>query len=141
MAALRVFLYHDVVIIPPTVGKEFRRITDPARRQEHEMFARVHLIEPNHLDPKKVDALARYYFRLHPEMNDCRIVAEAELLRIDFLLTYDKDLFKRLGRLEGYPLLVSPSWFWDFMKIPRGTAPKWEPHPSHPLAGASWLRW
>lgn len=141
IAALRIFLYHDVIVIPPTVAREFRSISDPERRQEHELFARVHLIEPDHLDPAKVDALATYYHGLHPSMNDCRIVAEAELLRIDFLLTHDADLFKHLGRRPGYPVLALPSWFWQFMKIPRGKPPKWAPHPTHPLSQADWWRW
>lgn len=141
VAALRIFLYHDIIIVPPTVAREFRNIADPSRRKEHELFAHVHLIETDHLDPAKVDALARYYYGLHPSMNDCRIVAEAELLRVDFLLTRDADLINRLGHRPGYPVLATPSWFWRFMKIPRGASPKWTPHPTHPLSQTDWWRW
>lgn len=141
VAALRIFLYHDMIIIPPTVVREFTGISNPDRRKEHELFAHVHLIEPDHLDPAKVDALASYYYGIHPSMNDCRILAEAELLRIDFLLTYDADLLKSLGRRPGYPVLATPSWFWRFLKIPRGASPKWTPHSTHPLFGTVWWRW
>lgn len=78
----RIFLYHDVIIIPPTVAKEFRGISESARRQEHEDFVSVHLIEPDHLDAAKVDALAGYYFTLHRDMDDCRIMAEAKIRAI-----------------------------------------------------------
>lgn len=109
VAALRVFLHHDIIVIPPTVGKESKSIPDHDRRKEHELFAHVHLIQPDHLDPTKVDALASHYFKFHPSMDDCRIVAKAELLRIDFLLTHDTNLLKRLGHRKGYPVLATTS--------------------------------
>ncbi len=140
VAAFRVFLYHPIIAMVPTVTREVHGIPDSAWRNEHELFRKVHFVDIP-LDPAKVDALASYYRSLHRDMDDCRVVAEAELWRMDFLLTFDDDLMKHLSHRTGYVVLATPSWFWHFMKVLPGTPPTWTPHPTHPLYQATWWRW
>lgn len=143
VAVFRVFLYYPGLILAlPTVTRETGSIADPEWRRDHELFGRVQLLTGMPLPTQKVDALAVYYESLHPShINDCRIVAEAELARVDFLLTYDFDLLKRLAAHTGHLQLEKPSSFWTFLNLPRGTPPNWIPHSSHPLAQANWWRW
>jgi len=143
LAALRVFLHHPVIIVLPTVMAEVKAIGDAEKREAHLMFHRVHLVE-FHLDREKVDALARYYQRSHPgarRFQDCQVVAEAELARIDFLLTFDPELIRHLDRRTGFVKLRTPAEFWQFMSVPPGSQPKWEPHSTNPLSQATWWRW
>lgn len=143
LAAFRIFLHYDIITVLPTVMSEIRGIQDPDKREAHEMFQRVHLVEVP-LDHQKVTALATYYQLLHPgekRLADCQVVAEAELHRIDFLLTFDAEMMSHLSGKTGYVILTSPAWFWRFMRVAHGSQPKWVPHYSHPLAQATWWRW
>lgn len=142
IAVFRVFVYYPGLILGlPTVTREIKPIPDPSWKREHEIFDRVHLLIGVPLPAQKVDALAKYYEILHRDLDDCRVVAEAELSRVNFLLTYDFDLIKHLEQKTGHLVLCKPSWFWGFLKLPAGTPPNWAPFPSsHPLALATWWR-
>lgn len=143
VAALRIFLYHDLITVMPTVAEEVRAVSNPKRKELHDMFLKVHFVQ-HPIDPKKVDSLARYYQRFHggpKDEKDCRIVAEAELTRMDYLLTWDGSLWKHLQRRTGYLKIVSPAQFWEELNLPRGRKPRLEPAPSNPLASVPWWRW
>jgi hypothetical protein len=76
----------------------------------------------------------------HSDEEDCRIVAEAELLEASWLVMFDKKLRRRLDR-NARVALRYPSELWNELGIPRGTKPLFEPHPENPLIGESFWRW
>jgi hypothetical protein len=78
--------------------------------------------------------------KLHADEDDCRIVAEAELLEANHLVTFDKQMQKRLSGAARIPI-VSASELWRQLEIPRGTPPIREPHATNPLSQQEWWRW
>lgn len=92
-------------------------------------------------DAKAVQARAELFQSEHPMLNDCRILAEAEELGFDVLLTYDNNFWKRLQNSSATTRLIKPSAYWAGLGVPRGAQPKTEPHHSNPLSSQSWWRW
>jgi hypothetical protein len=147
VAALRVFLYateYGNLVLLPTVVEEYQQIADAQLRRLHEIRRAVYFVS-RPVDPQKVKALAGYYFGFHGrtdrERMDCRIVAEAELTRVDTLLTFDSDLIKDLKGRTDFVSLVSPSEFWTQINVSPGTPPKLMPSPGHPLNDVDWWKW
>lgn len=142
-AAFLVFLHIEPILVLPTVKRQVARIPDADLRALHQGFELVHLEEPQ-LDEATVATRARELGQYHKgdqrEEEDCRVVAEAELAGADSLLSFDKDLRKRLSPYARLPLLA-PSEYWTALGIPRGTRPPKEPDRSHPLYPEPWWRW
>jgi hypothetical protein len=82
-----------------------------------------------------------YLQRAHPKPDDCRILAEAEELKLNFLLTYDHDFWRRLSAISSTTKLMKPSSYWSTLGILKGAAPVTVPHPTNPLSRQSWWRW
>lgn len=146
VAAFRVFLYAQCLYIVPTVSKEVEAIrSNPGVRDWHLRFRDVLLGEVLGLDDSRVQERAEDLSKYHRDgrnfLNDCRIVAEAELGALHVLLTFDRRLRKNLDQQTGALRLRQPSEYWTELDIPQGTPPKWAPPSSNPLSKASWWRW
>ena len=74
----------------------------------------------------------------HSGANDCRILAEAEEIGLDILLTYDADFCKRLTGRSKVVALLRPSLYWSKLAIVRGAQPITIPHHSNPLSDKTW---
>lgn len=143
VAALRLFLYLDVIYLLPTVCKETEGIRDRAKLKQHMEFSDIllHEISDKDLNTADVEKRVKYYYTFHPNQKDCRIVAEAELAGLDIFLTFDRKLINKLnGRTQSLRIMES-SQYWNKLDIPKGTPSKWLPHPTNPLYKTDWWRW
>lgn len=92
-------------------------------------------------DVNAVQARASQFQMTHPEPRDCRILAEAEEIGLDIVLTYDHDFWKRLHGTSPTTKLVKPSAYWADLNVPRGAQPRTVPHHTNPLSQHLWWRW
>jgi predicted nucleic acid-binding protein len=124
-----------------TVIAEIRQIPNATRREFHENFIRTHFLDYPVVDPEAVQARARQFASAHPKPRDCRILAEAEELGLDVVLTYDHDFWKRLRDSSPTTRLLKPSEYWDDLGVPAGAVPQTVPHHTNPFSAQSWWRW
>jgi hypothetical protein len=143
-ALIRTWFYrpnHFAFTLTATVLEEVRAIRDSVRREFHENFSRTlmldHPVKDQNAVQKRADELAQF----HPRERDCRILAEAEELGLDFVLTYDHDFWKRLTDKSPITKLIKPSVYWSNCGIVAGSPPKTVPHKTNPLSNQEWWRW
>jgi|SRR5210317_258407 hypothetical protein len=143
VALFRSFLYSGARhFITPTVEKEWRRISDQRRQDLHESWHSVHFGTVSFYLPEQryeAEIRTQELLRFHPGRNDCLILAEAEILGANKLLSYDRDFLMNLSSRAKIEL-ISPSEHWNNMNVSPGAGPKVTPHPSNPLTGVSWWR-
>jgi hypothetical protein len=141
MATFRIFCYSPCALwVPPTVRAKYTRVSDPAARARHHEWARLHLEEdvaPG-ADESELAARADALRTHHDDVEGCRVVAEAEAVGVDVLMTSDEELIRNL-RAHTALSLLKPSEFFISLGIPPGTKPPWLPPPGNPLRDAtSW---
>ena len=122
------------------VISEVSRIRNIDRREFHESFIRTLFLNYPVCNLAAVQARAVQFRGYHPKPSDCRVLAEAEELRLNFVLTYDHDFWKRLSNAVTTKLM-KPSAYWANLGIPKGAKPVTEPHHTNPLSEQSWWRW
>jgi hypothetical protein len=127
--------------ISETVLSECARIRATERRELHESFGAITYWGLPVRDAATVARREAEFLLLHPQASDCRILAEAEDLALDTLLTYDEQLMKRLSSISSKVSLATPSGYWTSLGIAHGADPHSVPHVSNPLSGQSWWRW
>jgi len=143
VAILRIWLCTELVILP-VVRSEYRAIKDRIRRHSHEQLHFVLLSDQDIRHPENVAELIRFFYRFHRKEKDCRLLAEAIDVKVDYLLTCDKDFTKRLARngLKFGVKFIRPNIFWsDVLHSGQGCTRQLEPHPSNPLSTKNWWRW
>lgn len=141
IAALRLFLWTNLAV-GETVVIQSQRSNDVEVRHRLDRLVAIQLPEYRVPDYKRsaLNSRARELARLHRDLEDCRIVAEAELIGVPALLTFDKTMQRRLQCAATVEIL-SPSEQWEKLDIPRGQKPLREPHPTNPLSRRSFWRW
>jgi predicted nucleic acid-binding protein len=141
-ALLRAWFYNPgTYILTETVISEVSAIRNIDRREFHESFVSTLFLDYPVRDLAFVQARAAQFEIYHSAPNDCRILAEAEELTLDFLLTYDHDFWKRLSSNLGTTKLMKPSAYWTNLGITKGTTPVTVPHHTNPLREQTWWRW
>lgn len=141
-ALLRVWFYGPGrFYVSETVLSECVRIRGIERRQLHESFGAITYWGLPVRDAGTVSKRVAELLLLHPKVSDCRILAEAEDLALDTLLTYDKQMIKRLCAVSSRAALTTPSNYWLNLGILQGAIPHSVPHATNPLSGQSWWRW
>ncbi|WP_036308978.1 type II toxin-antitoxin system VapC family toxin, partial [Methyloglobulus morosus] len=142
-ALLRSWFYNQgTFILTETVISETSRIRDIIRREFHESFIRTLFLDYPVRDRAIVQARALQFEEYHPEKHgDCLILAEAEELELDFVLTYDRTFLRRLSDVSGTTKLMKPSSYWANLGIPKGSEPVTVPHHTNPLSEQIWWRW
>src|SRR5262245_28279685 len=141
-ALLRSWFYKPgTFILTETVISEVSRIRNVDRRELHERFISTLFLDYSVQDLAVVQARAAEFETYHPNLGDCRILAEAEELSLDFVLTYDHEFWKRLSKVPGTTKLMKPLAYWTSCGIPKGANPVTVPHPTNPLSVQSWWRW
>jgi hypothetical protein len=141
-ALLRIWFYQTgTFVLGETVISEVAKIRNLDRREFHQSFIRTLFLDYPVHDLAIVEARSAHFQRAHSKPDDCRILAEAEELKLDFLLTYDHDFWKRLSTTSSTTKLMKPSSYWGTLGIPKGTTPITVPHPTNPLSQQSWWRW
>jgi predicted nucleic acid-binding protein len=141
-ALLRSWFYTPgTFVLTETVISEVSRIRNIDRREFHESFISTLFLEYPVRDLAAVQARAAQFEAYHPNSNDCRILAEAEELRLNLVLTYDHKFWKRLYNVSGTTKLMKPLACWTSRGIPKGAKPVTVPHHTNPLSMQSWWRW
>ena len=128
------------LLLLPTAHREIEAIPNLAVLLKHEEFLRTLFRITNLSYPEfapRVDNRTDELLKLsrHPDEEDCRILAEAEVLQSDALLTFDGDFQKRLQPHTNIPLR-KPSEF----KIAPGTPRKFRPAWDNPKSQQAWWR-
>jgi hypothetical protein len=140
-APLRTWLYAGPTLwLAGPVTAEYRAIRDRARRELHVSWGSVHFPLIKVQDPVRVEARTADFLRLHPEENDCRILAEAEDCGLSAVLTFDRRFRNRLSSASRVSL-VKPSEYWQSLKIQKGAQPVIRPSEDNPLGLETWWRW
>jgi predicted nucleic acid-binding protein len=141
VALLRAFLYLPGTLwTVPTVEREAEAMRDEERKARHRALVSVLFGVRQIQRPGAVERRARDLQAWHSDLNDCLVVAEAEDVECNVLLSFDKRLVTRLAahtRLK----LATPSEFWSALAIPRGAKPRTVPDATNPLAAQTWWRW
>jgi len=141
-ALLRSWFYlPKTFILTETVISEVSRIRNLERREFHEGFVRTLFCDYSVRNRSFVQARAMHFEAMHPKPSDCRILAEAEELGLDILLTYDHPFRRRLASASSTISVMTPSSYWASLNIPKGALPEKVPHPTNPLSQQSWWRW
>lgn len=144
IALLRSWFYRPgtfAFTLTQTVISEVEKIPDVARRNNHESFIRTLFNEPRVEDFAYVRDRTAHFKLTHPKLRDCQILAEAEELGLDIVLTYDHDFWKRLHGASPTTRLIKPSVYWAELNVPRGAEPRTVPHHTNPLSQQAWWRW
>lgn len=141
LAMLRLFCYSSSAFwVSPTVRVEYLRISDPSRRETHDRWARYQLedVPPpvlRHAIEQRASELKQQHH--HDDLDDCRIVAEAEAAWAHTLLTSDGDLIKDLGTATGV-VIARPTEFLAALALPSGAVPLNLPATGNPLRTQAW---
>jgi len=142
IALIRIWFYLDErYFISKQVLDECGPIGDNALRDMHLAFANRTYFGLETKAPATVEAHVNQYLSIHPRKKDCRVLAEAEDMGVDILLSYDNDFISHLGRYSDSVRIMRPSDYWKLVQMPRGTAPKVRPHVSNPLANKTFWLW
>lgn len=128
-------------VLTETVISEVSRIRNVDRREFHESFIRTLFLDYPVRDLAAVRMRAAQFEVYHQKPCDCRILAEAEELSLDFLLTYDHEFWKRLSMVSDKTKLMKPLAYWASCGIPKDSEPVTVPHHTNPLSVQSWWRW
>jgi hypothetical protein len=141
LALVRLFLYTPGTLwITPTVEREFLRIRDPKRRSNHVSWTNVHFGVRPISDPDAVRRRALHLADLHPDEDDCLVLAEAEQIGLSTLLSFDFDFVRRLS--PGTELaLTRPAHFWESLAVAKDSRPDKVPAAGNPLGQQTWWRW
>lgn len=140
IALFRVFLYRGGgLFISPTVRTEYQRIPSNERAAFHEewttLFPDTQPINASRIDSRTIELQAN-----HPDVDDCRILAEAEDARLSVLLSFDSKFISRLGGSTAVSI-VRPLDYWSSLKIPRGSIPATAPRLDNPMGTQTWWKW
>lgn len=121
VAMVRCFLYGDCSFwVAPTVKKECARIRNVEWADLHQRVP-ISLLQDMEPDASEQELAARTLELLahHRGERDCRILAEAEAMRCQTLLTCDDVLTSRL-RLMTSVQLLRPSQLWESLGVQAG---------------------
>ena len=139
LAAFRLFMYAPRLTILLTVSVEAERIPKDDKREEHLKWVWYHFPEAQlGGEEQQIAARAQELLAHHPEkdVDDCRIVGEAETAGVDVLATLDH----KIKRLQPHTRvrLLTPTGTLECLGIGSGAHPQREPGDVHPLAATWW---
>ena len=135
------FYQEGTFFVSETVMEEVAKIGSDPRREFHQGFVRTLFHSYPVRDQQTVGLRTKQPLSFHTKHNDCRILAEAEDLNLDFLLSFDERFQRRLGSNSPTVRIETPSSYWNSLKLPKGTPPKTVPHHTNPLSRETWWKW
>jgi len=141
IAALRLLMVTSGLGVGNTAAREALETPDHVHRVEIQLLIDSTLLEDEVLPElhEAYESRVAELQRVHPEENDCRILAEAEMCRVRVLLTFDKTMQRRLAPVANVEV-VFPSVEWDRLAAtsPRAIS---VPHPTNPLSRRDFWKW
>lgn len=131
IAIFRIYTYKKYIFwLLPTAIIEYMKIKDKkiaGRKSEHEHKDLHDTLCNEWKMPinrrREIEKGRDFYLTLHNKVNDCRLLAEADVAGMDVLLTRDKYFLKHLKGKERKTKLMRPSEYWLLLNIPRGSKP------------------
>ncbi|HOY71267.1 MAG TPA: hypothetical protein PL131_06210 [Methylotenera sp.] len=149
IALVRAFFYKPgqfSFVLTETVVNEASKINNVERRNLHDSFRNTLFYSPAVKDAIAVKNRANEFYIHHRKLNDCLVLAEAEDLRLDIVLTYDNKFWQRLCNMSNVTKLMKPNEYWASLDIPIGGTPQFRPYDANPedanpLSFQQWWRW
>ncbi len=141
VAAFRLFLWHRLGV-GETAVKQSQRTLSSEWLERLDRLVMIHLSEYRVSDARSAGMNSRVQELVcyHSDPEDCRLVAEAEALGVDCLVTFDSRLMKRLSPRTGVHL-CGAAVYWIELGIPRGTPPTIVPAWTNPIRNRNWWHW
>ena len=140
IAIVRIYFYKGLsYYVTPTVRLEYQRIRNTVRRDLHDRLCQFLLLDPWSLNQTAAHKRTSDLLTNHSDLDDCSIVAEAELMGLQALITCDGDLITHLRPLTNV-LIIRPSDYWKSIGIQSGGKPVIAPASSNPLSTLNWWR-
>jgi predicted nucleic-acid-binding protein len=143
MALFRILVYASPVYYNNTVRTEYDNISDEQKKELHE-YETLICFRPILFGLQLVNNIAEEYNTYHKgkeHLKDCVILAEAELIKANVLLTYDPEFYENLRSHSPYVRLLKPSECWNLLSISHGAEPIYRPKTINPNADELWWRW
>ena len=142
IALTRIWLYTEGgFTASETVIAECQNIKNHERRQLHNSWVGTHIHNPPIRDNEYIKQRTKALSKFHSGEQDCRILAEAEEIGLDILLTYDFNFLNRLREKSDNILLYKPSEYWSKLNLSHGIKPNIIPHKTNPMSVQEWWRW
>jgi predicted nucleic acid-binding protein len=141
IALVRIFFHNRGAFwVTQTVEREFERIKDARKLESHRSWTSAIFYVYRENDLEAVKRRSAELKQFHSDEDDRMILAEAEDIRSDVLLSFDRDFVKRLGP-QARIRLTTPLELWEDLGVPKGAQPKRGPAADNPLIGEQWWRW
>jgi hypothetical protein len=126
--------------ILPSVRYEIDKMPDIDKWLHHKAVEDWLDTRPYNLNDRQILSRKLYFLQFHRGAIDCRILAEAEATRMNFLLSLDNEFKKKLHQKAIGVTIISPSDFFTSFNFPSGTAPQLRPSISNPLFRENWWK-
>jgi hypothetical protein len=139
-AMMKIFLYVGNLYVLPCVKTEVKQIRQQLPLNGHLRLGDCLLREISNLDDNLVTQRMNQYLNLHSRRKDCRILAEAEIANLDFLLTFDRGFLAHLQNNTICVCLLSPATYLSRLNLPVGSKPKTTPSSQNPLSSMNWWK-
>ncbi len=141
ISLLKAWFYRPgTFVLTETVVAEVAKIRNVPLKELHESFINTLFLDYPVNDVEAVKSRAKEFEEYHAKENDCLILAEAEELNLDIVLTYDNKFWKRLSSTSNTTHLMKPTSYWKSLNIPKGAKPITVPHVTNPLSKEIWWR-
>lgn len=142
VSLLRTFFYVDINYwVMPAVQAEYNKIKDINNKYLHDQTTGILLGEWQNENEIAIGKLKLIYLQFHKHDNDCRIAAEANMAKMDYLLTREDSFIKHLNTRTGKLTIIKPSDLWKELAISKGAKTKLAPHSTNPLYKKNWWKW
>jgi len=139
-AGLRLTLYEGFVVVPEVL-RETKSIDNPETAERHDSLrlGLMYTVYPTGWERSHPVIIRTQQLNYHHQSrSDCRAVAQSEALGLQYFVTFDRDMIKHLaGKTAGIEI-ITPSSLWRRLKIPAGTPPRFQPHPTNRMWKKSW---
>jgi len=139
VAAYRLFLCADVAIAP-TASTQIMNTPNQEKRKALDKLVSIHFLEPQIPEEllNRTRARAADLVQYHSDERDCLIVAEAEILGFDAVVTFDRKMRRRLAERARVAIL-SPIEALDRIGIVK-KSPRKRPAQGNPNSQETWWR-
>jgi len=137
-AMYHIFEYTDL-FIPPTVTKEYQNINDKELLEKRKRWHLIHFRDIVNLDPYEIKKAKDRFIVKHKHENDCYALAESEVGGMNYFVTFDLDLKKRLRNITKLKLFT-PSELISYIKTLNIEKIR-KPDFGNPLKNENWRKY
>ncbi len=141
IAMSRLFMYGDCKLwVPPAVKSETADIPVGELQHAHNRVIWYQLLDhDSDAAESAIELRVNELLQHHGGVNDCRVVAETEAMKLDYLLTRDDRLKNRLQAFTKVQIL-RPAELWNSLDIKCAPPHAMVPAADNPLSAYDWWR-